>query len=41
MQDVNNLQEFLTFKHEREIETNAVVDLKFTVQELSCLFKKK
>ena len=42
MQDINNLQqEFLTFKHEREMQTNAVVDLKLTVQELSYLLKKK
>ena len=42
MQDINNLQqEFLTFKREREMQTNAVVDLKLTVQELSYLLKKK
>ena len=42
MQDINNLrQESLTFKRERKIQTNAVVDLKSTVQELSYLFKKK
>ena len=42
MQDINNLrQEFLTFKHEREMQTNAVVDLKSTVQELSYLKKKE
>ena len=42
MQDINNLrQEFLTFEREREMQTNAVVDLKSTVQELSYLLKKK
>ena len=42
MQDINNLrEEFLTFKREREMQTNAVVDLKSTVQELSYLLKKK
>ena len=42
MKDVNNLrQEFLTFKHEREMQTNAVVDLKSTVQKLSYLLNKK
>ena len=42
MQDINNLrQEFLTFKCEKEMQTNAVVDLKSTVQELSYLLKKK
>ena len=42
MQDINNLrQEFLTFKRERKMQTNAVVDLKLTVQELSYLLKKK
>ena len=42
MQDINNLrQEFLTFKREKEMQTNAVVDLKSTVQELSYLLKKK
>ena len=36
MQDINNLRkEFMTFKREREMQTNAVVDLKSTVQELS------
>ena len=42
IQDINNLrQEFLTFKCEKEMQTNAVVDLKSTVQELSYLLKKK
>ena len=42
IQDINNLrQEFLTFKREKEMQTNAVVDLKSTVQELSYLLKKK
>ena len=41
MQDMNNLrQEFLTFKREKEMQTNAVIDLKSTVQELSYLRKK-
>ena len=42
MQDINNLrQKFLTFKCEREMQTNAVVDLKSRVQEQSYLLKKK
>ena len=42
MQNINNLRkEFLTFKREREMQTNAVVDLKSTVQESSYLLKKK
>ena len=42
MQDISNLrQEFMTFKREKEMQTNAVVDLKSTVQELSYLLKKK
>ena len=41
MQNINLQQEFLILKSEKEMQTNAVVDLKPTVQELSCLLKKK
>ena len=40
LQDINNLrQEFLAFKRESKMKT--IVDLKSTVQKLSCLLKKK